>query len=129
MVGEMRDNETADIAIKAAQTGHIVLSTLHTNSAKAAITRLTQMGIEDYLLDDALTLVIAQRLLRRLCLHCQKNAQPVGCEQCFGGYAGRIPVFECYPNSKRSLQQSADALVDQALTSAAEAHRVLSWQA
>ena len=129
MVGEMRDNETADIAVKAAQTGHMVFSTLHTNSAEAAVTRLTQMGIERYLLDDALTLVIAQRLLRRLCPHCQQNAQPIGCGQCFGGYAGRIPVFECYPHGKQTLQQAAESLVDQALTSSAEVNRVLSWQA
>src|SRR5437868_1253679 len=72
MVGEIRDLETAEIAIKAAQTGHMVLSTLHTNSAPETLTRLMNMGIPTYNLATSVTLIIAQRLARRLCTHCKK---------------------------------------------------------
>ena len=112
MVGEIRDNETAEIAVKAAQTGHLVLSTLHTNSTTETLVRLTQMGIERHLIASSLTLVIAQRLVRRLCLHCRQAApapfQPptkiratplqhylaVGCEHCCAGYYGRTGIYE-----------------------------------
>ena len=73
MVGEIRDLETAEIAIKAAQTGHLVMSTLHTNSAADTISRLLSMGIPSYNVATALSLVIAQRLARRLCEHCSKT--------------------------------------------------------
>src|SRR5205085_12414630 len=106
MVGEIRDLETAQIAVQAALTGHLVLSTLHTNSAAASITRLRDMGLEDYLLTAVLRGVLAQRLVRRLCLRCRRAApappelvrrfdlerrtperpimlwHPVGCPQC-----------------------------------------------
>ncbi len=123
MVGEIRDRETADIAIRASLTGHLVLSTLHTNDAPGAITRLIDMGIEPFLVTSAIELVIAQRLVRRLCPHCarpepvaSKKLQdtlailglppteadgvmalqhPVGCDRCRGtGYRGRIGLFE-----------------------------------
>lgn len=96
MIGEIRDQETADMAIRAAQTGHLVLSTLHTNSAAEAITRLSHMGISPLHLGSALALVIAQRLVRRLCQHC-KNTTDTYCVHCKNGYSGRIGIFELLP--------------------------------
>ena len=115
MVGEIRDGETAEIAIKAAQTGHLVLSTLHTNSTVETLVRLEQMGVARWMVSSALIMVVAQRLVRRLCPHCQKrlpNAQPLppslwprplphwtapGCEHCYHGYQGRLALFELLP--------------------------------
>lgn len=115
MVGEIRDAETAEIAVKAAQTGHLVLSTLHTNSTAETLTRLRQMGIPGYLLGSALRLIVAQRLVRRLCPYCRQPAQAVahypselwpgtlqtwrapGCDHCFSGYFGRLALFELLP--------------------------------
>ncbi|MDP1932690.1 MAG: type IV-A pilus assembly ATPase PilB [Gammaproteobacteria bacterium] len=120
MVGEIRDLETAEIAIKAAQTGHLVLSTLHTNSAPETLTRLRNMGIPSFNLATSVSLIIAQRLCRRLCNHCKAplklpdsvlleagftEAQlpnvhlfsPVGCEACNGGYKGRVGIYEVVP--------------------------------
>jgi len=114
MVGEIRDRETAEIAMKAALTGHLVFSTLHTNSALESIPRLTDIGVEPYLVASTLLCVIAQRLVRRLCQHCcvavklsKKQAKifdcaeqqdiyyPKGCAHCQGiGYSGRLPLFE-----------------------------------
>jgi general secretion pathway protein E len=109
MVGEIRDRETADIAIRAALTGHFVFSTLHTNDAPSAITRLTDMGVENYLITSSLVGVLAQRLVRVICSHCKEPAgmaltpegEPVetwrgaGCEQCGGrGYSSRMGIFE-----------------------------------
>lgn len=121
LIGEIRDKETVEIAIKAALTGHLVLSTFHTNDAPSAISRLLYMGIERYLLASALNLIIAQRLVRRICVHCK---EPVslgkkvierlglsdgqakdavfchgkGCPACGGtGYLGRLPIFEFLP--------------------------------
>ncbi len=109
MIGEIRDRETADIAIRAALTGHFVYSTLHTNDAPSAITRLTDMGVENYLLTSSLVAVLAQRLVRVICPHCRQSAgevtapngdriqafQGAGCEHCFGtGYHGRVGIFE-----------------------------------
>lgn len=115
MVGEIRDDETAGIAIQASLTGHLVLSTLHTNSAAAAIARLTDMGVEEYLLASTLRLVMAQRLVRTLCPHCKAPEEPspgflaelglegeagpfygpVGCPACHGsGYLGRTMIAE-----------------------------------
>ncbi len=74
MVGEIRDRETADIAIRAALTGHLVFSTLHTNDAPSAITRLTDMGVENYLITSSLVAVLAQRLVRVICAHCKEPA-------------------------------------------------------
>jgi len=109
MVGEIRDQETADIAIRAALTGHFVYSTLHTNDAPSAITRLTDMGVENYLLTSSLVAVLAQRLVRLICPQCrQPDGQATtpkgervpafrgaGCDHCFGtGYRGRVGIFE-----------------------------------
>lgn len=97
MVGEIRDGETATIAIQAAMTGHMVLSTLHTNNAPAALVRLVEMGIEPYMLSGAINLVVAQRLVRRICTTCQGTGQ-VGnslCPACNGiKYKGRIGIIE-----------------------------------
>jgi general secretion pathway protein E len=109
MIGEIRDRETADIAIRAALTGHFVYSTLHTNDAPSAITRLTDMGVENYLLTSSLVAVLAQRLVRMICTECKRPAAPaigpggesvpafrgIGCERCFNtGYRGRVGIFE-----------------------------------
>ena len=114
MVGEIRDRETAEIAVQASLTGHLVLSTVHTNDAIGAITRMRDMKVEPFLLASTLRAVIAQRLVRRLCEHCRRPVEaplsvatmlglkkgaivyePVGCEQCAGsGFKGRIGVFE-----------------------------------
>ncbi|HEX3278388.1 MAG TPA: ATPase, T2SS/T4P/T4SS family [Thermoleophilaceae bacterium] len=116
MVGEIRDGETAKIAIESALTGHLVLSTLHTNDAPSAITRLTEMGIEPFLTASALCTVVAQRLVRRLCTHCKRQTtlsvssleragfsvafdldayEPVGCGRCgHSGYKGRTGLYE-----------------------------------
>jgi len=121
MVGEMRDLETAEIAVKAALTGHLVLSTLHTNSAPETITRLLDMGIEPYLITSSLNLIVAQRLMRKICPSCKVEASPndlqlkllkgygfdisghqlfrgEGCEECNDtGYKGRVAVYEVMP--------------------------------
>jgi len=116
MVGEIRDAETAKIAIEAALTGHLVLSTLHTNDAPTSITRLVEMGIEPFLVASAVDCVIAQRLCRTLCSHCKERTilsaavlqdhgfrsavdieayDPKGCSRCGGsGYKGRIGLYE-----------------------------------
>ena len=121
MIGEIRDEETAEIAVRSAITGHIVFSTLHTNDAPGAILRLEDMGVDDYLVADALVGVIAQRLVKRLCPACKKKgrtnakemeilgltepitiARPQGCQFCnHTGYKGRIAVHEImYMNEK-----------------------------
>ena len=119
MIGEIRDGETADIAVRAAITGHLVISTLHTNGTASTVTRLIDMGLEPYLVGDSLVGVIAQRLVRRLCPECKKIAymtedekrllgvtrpgqvqvyEPVGCDNCNNtGYKGRIGVYEIMP--------------------------------
>jgi len=115
MVGEIRDRETAEIAVQASLTGHLVFSTLHTNSAVGAVTRLVDMGVDAYLLASSLVGILAQRLLRTLCPHCKAaysadgatcerlgldSAAPpqlfraVGCDQCQHGYRGRIGIYE-----------------------------------
>jgi general secretion pathway protein E len=91
MIGEIRDFETAQIAIQASLTGHLVLATLHTNDASSAVTRLTDMGVEPFLLSSSLLGVLAQRLVRRYCKHCMGK----GCEHCgHTGYQGRTGIFE-----------------------------------
>jgi type IV pilus assembly protein PilB len=123
MIGEIRDFETAEIAIKAAQTGHMVLSTLHTNNASATITRLINMGIATYNIASSISLIIAQRLVRRLCDNCKQEKHlpqkalieagfnlphinnnciftPTGCNKCKQGYLGRIGIFEFLPITK-----------------------------
>jgi type II secretory ATPase GspE/PulE/Tfp pilus assembly ATPase PilB-like protein len=97
LVGEIRDHETAELAIRAALTGHLVLSTLHTNDAPTAIARLTDMGIEPFLIVSSLQLVVAQRLVRRRCPECGGRLS-TKCGLCGGsGYFGRIGLFECMP--------------------------------
>ena len=136
MVGEIRDLETAEIAIKAAQTGHMVLSTLHTNSAPQTLSRLMNMGVAPYNIASSVTLIIAQRLARRLCPHCKEEAsiphdqlltlgfqedelkqlvifKPVGCDQCNHGYKGRVGVYEVLPISEeigRIIMENGNAL-------------------
>lgn len=98
MVGEIRDFETAEIAIKAAQTGHLVLSTLHTNSSAETLNRLLNMGITPYDLASCVSLIIAQRLARKLCAACKTQIYNLnGCEKCTNGYKGRIGIFEVLP--------------------------------
>ena len=109
MVGEIRDRETADVAIRSALTGHLVFSTLHTNDAPSAITRLTDMGVENYLITSSVVAVLAQRLVRLICPHCKAPAGPrtapdgskvdawhgTGCAECHGtGYTSRMGIFE-----------------------------------
>ncbi len=118
MVGEIRDLETAEIAIKAAQTGHLVLSTVHTNDAPKTLTRLVDMGVKPYAIASTVSLIIAQRLARRLCNNCKEHRDipneallregfteeeiedglkvygPVGCNQCTDGYKGRVGVYQ-----------------------------------
>ncbi|HZW06924.1 MAG TPA: ATPase, T2SS/T4P/T4SS family, partial [Phycisphaerales bacterium] len=103
LVGEIRDNETAQLAVQASLTGHLVLATLHTNDAPSAIARMLDIGIEPYLLTSTLLAAIAQRLVRRVCPDCKgtgkdahASARNEGrCERCFGsGYYGRVGVFE-----------------------------------
>ncbi|MGF1700001.1 type IV-A pilus assembly ATPase PilB [Photobacterium makurazakiensis] len=134
MVGEIRDLETGGIAVKAAQTGHLVLSTLHTNSAAETITRLTNMGIEDFNLASSLSLIIAQRLARRLCPSCKQEhdldnfmrdrlmipatatlyqAHAQGCDECNKGYMGRVGIYEVMPFSRQlseALMRGASTL-------------------
>ena len=99
MIGEIRDLETAQIAVQASLTGHLVLATLHTNDAAAAVTRLLDMGIEPFLLSSSLLGVMAQRLVRKLCVHCKRSDgvhwHAVGCDKCGNtGYQGRVGVYE-----------------------------------
>jgi len=142
MVGEIRDRETAQIAIEASLTGHLVLSTLHTNDAPTAITRLTEMGIEPFLVGTAIDAVVAQRLARRLCDECKRRVtltaevlrangfnvgldlecyEPVGCARCGGtGYKGRIGLYEVMTVSETIRQmavsrETADAIAHEAV--------------
>lgn len=142
MIGEIRDGETASIAVQASITGHLVVSTLHTNSAASSITRLEDMGVESYLIADSVIGVIAQRLVRRLCPMCKKPRQatadeknfmgvdesqeitiyePCGCSKCDNaGYKGRIGVYEIMkmtPALKKiiSSRQGADVLKEKAI--------------
>jgi type IV pilus assembly protein PilB len=142
MVGEIRDNETADIAVKAALTGHQVLSTLHTNDAAGAITRLDDMGIEPFLISSSILMTCAQRLVRRICANCREEFQPEpevfaslgieqgetvfyrgsGCDRCKGrGYLGRLAIIEALTVSeaiRRLIMKRASAAVikNQAVT-------------
>jgi type IV pilus assembly protein PilB len=142
MVGEIRDIETAEIAVKAAQTGHLVLSTLHTNDAPQTLNRLMQMGIPPYNIVSAINLIMAQRLARRLCEHCKSPVElpekillsagfkseelptlqiygPVGCERCTNGYKGRVGIYQVMTLSddmRRLILEGGNAmqLADQA---------------
>jgi general secretion pathway protein E len=127
MVGEIRDRETADIAIRSSLTGHFVFSTLHTNDAPSAITRLTDMGMENYLITSSVVAVLAQRLVRVICEHCKAESGTRiapdgntvvcyagrGCERCFGsGYKGRMGIFELMElgdEIRQLIMKNADA--------------------
>jgi len=154
MIGEIRDFETAQIAIQASLTGHLVLATLHTNDAPSAVTRLTDMGVEPFLLSSSLLGVLAQRLVRKLCVACKKaDAQgryhPVGCAECGQtGYKGRTGVYELMCANEevralihgraaepqlleaaehaglRSMREDGERLVSEGITSAEEVMRV-----
>jgi len=154
MIGEIRDKETAEIAVQAALTGHLVLSTLHTKNAEDAFHRLNALGVPFYYLANAITLIVAQRLIRQLCAHCKAedlsatewgtttHYQAVGCDHCFKGYHGRIGIFELlsiHPaqssfitenktipsDPNHSLKNKALQKVINGVTSVAEIQRVL----
>ncbi|TBU81066.1 type IV-A pilus assembly ATPase PilB [Pseudomonas daroniae] len=136
MVGEIRDLDTASIAIKAAQTGHMVMSTLHTNSAAETLTRLRNMGVPSFNIATSVNLIIAQRLARKLCNSCKKEVAipnealleegfpenrlgtfklygPVGCENCKGGYKGRVGIYEVVkntPNLQRIIMEEGNSI-------------------
>ncbi len=137
MVGEIRDLDTAEIAVKAAQTGHLVLSTLHTNDAPQSLTRLANMGVAPFNIASSVLLIMAQRLVRRLCRHCRKPDKiprqalleegftqeeisaglslykPVGCEHCYQGYRGRIGIYQVMPVSEamgRLIMEDGNAI-------------------
>lgn len=130
MIGEIRDKETAEIAIQAALTGHLVLTTLHTNDAPSALTRLSDMGIEPYLLSSSVIGVLAQRLVRTICTNCKYSYTPTqeemkelgivstshffrgkGCDGCFGsGYKGRQGIFELMPMNSQIRQQMVKSM-------------------
>jgi type IV pilus assembly protein PilB len=137
MVGEIRDLETAEIAIKAAQTGHLVLSTLHTNDAPKTLTRLVDMGVKPYAIASSVSLIIAQRLARKLCSNCKEAVDipaealrkegftqadieagmtifsAKGCSQCTGGYKGRVGIYQVMPCSEqigRIIMEGGNAL-------------------
>ncbi|MBI5448459.1 MAG: Flp pilus assembly complex ATPase component TadA [Gammaproteobacteria bacterium] len=149
MVGEIRDAETAEIAVKAAQTGHLVLSTLHTNSAQEAVLRLANMGVAPFNIMSSLVLVIAQRLVRKLCVHCKQYVEyprsilleagflpheidylklyrASECEYCYRGYKGRVGVFQVMPiseNMRQLMLLGADIV---ALTNRAQEEKIMS---
>jgi type IV pilus assembly protein PilB len=137
MVGEIRDLETAEIALKAAQTGHLVLSTLHTNDAPQTLTRMVDMGVKPYAIATSVSLIIAQRLARKLCTHCKQKLDipaeallkegftpdeikkgitifgPKGCNQCVDGYKGRVGLYQVMPVSEaigRIIMEGGNAL-------------------
>ncbi|MES2959964.1 MAG: type II secretion system ATPase GspE [Pseudomonadota bacterium] len=154
MIGEIRDFETAQIAIQASLTGHLVLATLHTNDAPSAVTRLTDMGVEPFLLSSSLLGVLAQRLVRKLCPFCRRidprgRYHPVGCAECsMTGYKGRTGVYEMMVADDkvralihsraaesqlfvaaegaglRSMREDGERLVEEGVTSAEEVMRV-----
>lgn len=107
MLGEIRDLETAQIAVQAAQTGHLVLASIHTNSAAQTVSRLINIGVQVYNLVDSLRMIIAQRLLRKLCRECRLPVEnkiykaSSGCRQCNGGYKGRVAIFEVMPITEK----------------------------
>lgn len=148
MIGEVRDGETADIAIKAAQTGHLVLSTLHTNDAPSSLSRLVNMGVPAFQVATSVSLICAQRLVRRLCEHCKVPAptsaqkqkslglldsqqervfyQAVGCPQCLGGYRGRIGIFQVMPISASIAGAMTQGQSTQVISDLAIQERILT---
>jgi type IV pilus assembly protein PilB len=150
MVGEIRDQETADVAVKAAMTGHLVFSTLHTNNAVSAVTRLVDIGCEPFLIGSTMTAVIAQRLVRRLCKHCRKprlatseemidmgfeHAEPfeiydsVGCAVCQGtGFNGRVGLFETLWFNEKLARLVARGADEETIEREAGANLRFMWQ-
>ncbi len=155
MVGEIRDKITADIAVKLANTGHLTFSTLHTNDAPSAVTRLYKMGIETFLLAYSINIIIAQRLVRKLCVHCRRPLskehwpaalqiglteeelesgiiyEPVGCPKCHNGYKGRINIAEAlyfYPEVRNEIVKSINDIDEERIRTIAEKHGMLSMR-
>ena len=155
MVGEIRDKVTADIAVKLANTGHLTLTTLHTNDAPSAITRLYKMGIEPFLLAYSINIIIAQRLVRKLCTHCRRPLgqehweaalklgldreelasgrifEPVGCAKCHQGYSGRINIAEAlflYPEIRNEIVLAGHEIDEERIRNLAEKHGMLSMR-
>ncbi len=148
MVGEIRDSETADVAVKAAMTGHLVFSTLHTNNAVSAVTRLVDIGCEPFLIGSTMTAVIAQRLVRRLCRHCAKSRpatddekvllgvedeveifEPVGCAVCQGqGFRGRLGLFETLWFDERLARMVAKGADEETLEANAGKALKFMWE-
>lgn len=133
MIGEIRDGDSLDAAVKAALTGHLVLSTLHANGAKAALTRLCDMGLDPSLAAATLRLSVAQRLVRRLCTECRRKGadgfEPAGCPSCGGrGYSGRVGLFEYFsPETGLEIPMAddAEAKVAAGITSRVEVVRAI----
>lgn len=155
MVGEVRDKITADIAVKLANTGHLTLTTLHTNDAPSAVTRLYKIGIEPFLLAYSINIVIAQRLVRKLCPYCRRPLsgehwemamrlglsledlqsgmiyEPVGCPKCHQGYSGRINIAEAlyfYPEIRNEIVRSGNEINEDRIRRLAEEHGMLSMR-
>jgi type IV pilus assembly protein PilB len=155
MVGEIRDHMTAETAVKLANTGHLTFSTLHTNDAPSAITRLYKMGIETFLLAYSINIIIAQRLVRRLCTHCRRPLskesweaamqigitqeelesgiifEPVGCPKCRNGYKGRTSVAEAlyfYPEIRAEIMKSVSEIDEDRIREIAESKGMLSMR-
>ncbi len=155
MVGEIRDKITADIAVKLANTGHLTFSTLHTNDAPSAVTRLYKMGIETFLLAYSINIIIAQRLVRKLCVHCRrplakehwdaamqigftveelesgKIYEAVGCSKCHNGYKGRVNIAEAlyfYPEIRNEIVKSLNDIDEERIRTIAEKKGMLSMR-
>ena len=157
MVGEIRDKKTAELAVKLANTGHLTLSTLHTNDAPSAISRLFKMGIEPFLLAYSINIIIAQRLVRRLCQHCRIHleeskwpaalefgikqedldagiifeANPKGCPKCHSGYKGRTNIAEAlyfYPEIRESIITSGEEIDEEKVKRIAQAKGMLTMR-
>jgi type IV pilus assembly protein PilB len=155
MVGEIRDKITADIAVKLANTGHLTFSTLHTNDAPSAVSRLYKMGIEPFLLAYSINIIIAQRLVRRLCNACKRPLmkehwkaavdlglseeelstgtifEPVGCAKCHNGYKGRINIAEAlyfYPEVRTEIVTAKSDINEAKIREIAEKHGMLSMR-
>ena len=155
MVGEIRDKITADIAVKLANTGHLTMTTLHTNNAASAITRLYKMGIEPFLLAYSINIIIAQRLVRKLCDHCKaplsedqypaamamgitkqelesgKIFMPVGCSHCIDGYKGRLCLVEAlyfYPEIRTEIIESSRDIDENKIMRIAKKHGMLTMR-
>ena len=156
MVGEIRDRITADLAVKLANTGHLTFSTLHTNDAPSAISRLYKMGVETFLLAYSINIIIAQRLVRKLCVNCRRPLarehwpaalaigltqeeleagtifEPVGCAKCTNGYKGRVNIAEAlyfYPEVRNEIVKSINDIDEERIRAIGEKHGMLSMRA